>query len=178
MRLTKTASVFAALLVAATACCTSFAASPAHAVEPDEILKDANLEKRARELSKELRCLVCQNQSIDDSNAPLARDLRILVRERLKEGDSDQEVLAFAVERYGEFVLLRPPFALHTLLLWLTPLAALAAAVFMVRKTLMAPVGPREDVASPAPLSDEEQEKLNHILNQKGNDLSGDGKSA
>jgi cytochrome c-type biogenesis protein CcmH len=98
---------------------------PALAVEPDEILSDAALEARARSLSKELRCMVCQNQSIDDSDAPLARDLRILVRERLQAGESDQQVINFLVARYGEFVLLRPRFSLHTALLWLAPAAPL-----------------------------------------------------
>ena len=83
--------------------------APAHAVQPDEILPDAKLEERARHLSRELRCMVCQNQSIDDSDAPLARDLRLLVRERLKAGDSDQQVLDFLTARYGDFVLLKPP---------------------------------------------------------------------
>jgi cytochrome c-type biogenesis protein CcmH len=100
-------------------------AAPAFAVEPDEMLSDPALEVRARALSKELRCMVCQNQSIDDSEAPLARDLRILVRERLQAGDSDRQVIDFLVARYGEFVLLRPRFSLHTALLWLAPAAAL-----------------------------------------------------
>src|SRR6202142_12551 len=94
------------------------APSAAFAVTPDEILKDPALEARARNLSKELRCMVCQNQSIDDSEAPLAHDLRVLVRERLQSGDSDQQVLNFLVARYGEFVLLRPQFAWHTAALW------------------------------------------------------------
>jgi cytochrome c-type biogenesis protein CcmH len=93
----------------------------AWAVQPDEVLSDPALEARARTLSKELRCMVCQNQSIDDSAAPLARDLRLLVRERLTGGDSDQQVLDFLVARYGEFVLLKPRFAWHTALLWLGP---------------------------------------------------------
>ena len=88
------------------------------AVQPDEVLNDTALEARARNLSRELRCMVCQNQSIDDSEAPLARDLRLLVRERLSKGDSDQQVLDFLVSRYGAFVLLRPPIEKHTLLLW------------------------------------------------------------
>src|ERR1700693_1045135 len=100
-------------------------ATTAVAVQPDEMLADPKLEARARTLSRELRCLVCQNQSIDDSAAPLARDLRILVRERLKAGDGDQQVLDFLVARYGEFVLLRPRFEGQTALLWLTPLAVL-----------------------------------------------------
>jgi cytochrome c-type biogenesis protein CcmH len=87
---------------------------PALAVQPDEVLADPSLEGRARTLSKELRCMVCQNQSIDDSDAPLARDLRLLVRERLKEGDSDRQVIDFLVARYGEFVLLKPRLSLHT----------------------------------------------------------------
>ena len=92
--------------------------SPARAVEPDEVLANPALETRARALSAGLRCLVCQNQSIDDSNAGLARDLRLLVRERLAAGDSDDAVLRFVVARYGEFVLLRPPFGFNTVLLW------------------------------------------------------------
>mgnify|MGYP005858098385 CR=1 FL=1 len=95
----------------------------ARAVQPGEVLADPALEARARALSANLRCLVCQNQSIDESDAPLARDLRLLVRERLVAGDSDAQVERFLVARYGEFVLLRPPFAAHTLLLWLMPAA-------------------------------------------------------
>jgi cytochrome c-type biogenesis protein CcmH len=96
-----------------------------YAVLPDEMLSDRTLEARARALSRGLRCMVCQNQSIDDSEAPLARDLRILVRERLKEGDSDAQVLNYLTARYGEFVLLKPPLAWHTALLWLTPFGLL-----------------------------------------------------
>ena len=103
------------------------AASVAHAVQPDEIMTDPVLEARARALSSELRCLVCQNQSIDDSAAPLARDLRLIVRERLKAGDSDAGVKGYLVARYGDFVLLKPPFKTETLLLWLMPLAILLA---------------------------------------------------
>ena len=112
--------------------------SPAWAVEPDEVLADPVLEARARDLSAELRCLVCQNQSIDDSNAGLAKDLRVLVRERLVAGDSDDGVRSYLVARYGEFVLLKPTMSLANLLLWLTaPLALLigaAAAIWRVRK--------------------------------------------
>ncbi|MDP2622013.1 MAG: cytochrome c-type biogenesis protein CcmH [Hyphomicrobiales bacterium] len=100
-------------------------AVPAAAVEPDEVLADPKLEQRARDLSAQLRCMVCQNQTIDDSNAPLARDLRILVRERLTAGDSDGEVIKFLVDRYGEFVLLKPSFTDHNLILWLAPFAVL-----------------------------------------------------
>ena len=99
----------------------ALAAHAAYAVQPDEIMPDPAMELRARNLSRELRCMVCQNQSIDDSEAPLARDLRLLVRERIAAGDSDQQVLDFLVARYGEFVLLKPRFELQTLLLWLVP---------------------------------------------------------
>jgi cytochrome c-type biogenesis protein CcmH len=105
------------------------ASGPSQAVQPDEILKDPALESRARNLSRELRCMVCQNQSIDDSEAPLARDLRLLVRERLTQGDTDQQVLDFLVSRYGNFVLLRPPLEWRTMLLWGLPPAALIAGL-------------------------------------------------
>jgi cytochrome c-type biogenesis protein CcmH len=99
----------------------ALAAPPALAVQPDEIMSDPIKESRARDLSRELRCMVCQNQSIDDSEAPLARDLRLLVRERIAAGDSDGQVMDFLVARYGEFVLLKPRLKSHTLLLWLLP---------------------------------------------------------
>ena len=100
--------------------------SAAYAVQPDEIMSDPAKELRARDLSRELRCMVCQNQSIDDSEAPLARDLRLLVRERIAAGDSDAQVLDFLVARYGEFVLLKPRLEPHTYLLWLLPPLVLA----------------------------------------------------
>jgi cytochrome c-type biogenesis protein CcmH len=133
------------------------------AVEPDEILPDAALEARARALSSGLRCLVCQNQSIDDSNAPLARDLRLLVRERLKAGDSDAQVMRFVEDRYGEFVLLNPPLSWRTVLLWLAPLVALLAAIWT---TAQAWRRRQPQAASPAvtPLSDDEESKLRAIL--------------
>src|ERR1700755_1555728 len=111
----------------ATALCllAAFSLPPAHAVLPDEVMSDPAKESRARELSRELRCMVCQNQSIDDSEAPLARDLRLLVRERIAAGDSDAQVIDFLVARYGEFVLLKPRLEPHTLLLWLLPPLAL-----------------------------------------------------
>jgi cytochrome c-type biogenesis protein CcmH len=112
------ACVFAVALVAGS--------SAAYAVQPDEIMSDPAKEARARDLSRELRCMVCQNQSIDDSEAPLARDLRLLVRERIAAGDSDAQVLDFLVARYGEFVLLKPRLEPHTYLLWLLPPLALA----------------------------------------------------
>jgi cytochrome c-type biogenesis protein CcmH len=109
------------------------APSAAWAVEPDEMLSDPALEARARALSRELRCMVCQNESIDDSGAPLAHDLRVLVRERIKAGDSDQQVLDFLVARYGEFVLLRPRLSWHTVALWgLPPTVLLVGAVVIL----------------------------------------------
>jgi cytochrome c-type biogenesis protein CcmH len=116
--------------LAALAVVLALASPAALAVQPDEMLSDAALETRARTLSKELRCMVCQNQSIDDSDAPLARDLRILVRERLQAGDSDRQVIDFLVARYGEFVLLKPRFSAHTALLWLGPAAVLLIGAF------------------------------------------------
>src|SRR6202162_6531953 len=116
-------------------------ATTAVAVQPDEMLADPKLEARARTLSRELRCMVCQNQSIDDSEAPLARDLRILVRERLKAGDADAAVLRFLTARYGDFVLLKPPFARYTALLWLAPSGVLMlgmVTLFMARRRRMA----------------------------------------
>ena len=108
----------------------SLMTASALAVQPDEVLSDPKLESRARDISSGLRCLVCQNQSIDDSDAPLAKDLRLIVRERLKAGDDDQQVQDYVVGRYGEYVLLRPVLALHTLLLWLTPIAVLVLGAF------------------------------------------------
>ena len=109
---------------------TAFAAPSARAVQPDEIMSDPAKEVRARDLSRELRCMVCQNQSIDDSDAPLARDLRLLVRERIAAGDSDTQVIDFLVARYGEFVLLKPRLKPQTLLLWLLPPLALVGGGF------------------------------------------------
>jgi cytochrome c-type biogenesis protein CcmH len=138
-----------------------FLLAPAAAVQPGEMLKDQALETRARKLSQELRCVVCQNQSIDDSNAPLAQDLRLLVRERLNAGDSDDQVLAFIVARYGEFVLLRPRFKPETLLLWLAPLLLLGgAAVVILRARAGAPAAP----GPVAPLSPEERRRLDDLL--------------
>jgi cytochrome c-type biogenesis protein CcmH len=126
-----------------------FAATTAFAVQPDEILKEPALEARARALSKELRCMVCQNQSIDDSDAPLARDLRVLVRERLIAGDSDEKVLAFLTDRYGAFVLLKPQFNAETAVLWLAPLIVLCAGAlglvaFLRRRRVAVPVSAGE----------------------------------
>lgn len=106
------------------------ASSAAHAVQPDELLADPALEARARAISRDIRCVVCQSESIDDSNAPLARDLRLMVRERLVAGDSDDEVVDFLVARYGDYVLLKPRVQPNTILLWAAPLAAAAAGAF------------------------------------------------
>jgi cytochrome c-type biogenesis protein CcmH len=148
--------LFAAIFLAA-AC-----APPVLAVQPDEVLSDANLEKRARSLSTGLRCLVCQNQSIDDSDAPLARDLRVLVRERLVAGDSDQQVIDYVVARYGDFVLLKPPMNTHTLLLWIAPLLALAGAIVVILRGMRAQ--PAAPVAIAAPLSAREEEELDRLI--------------
>ena len=143
-----------------------FAALPAQAaITPDEILPDPAMESRARGITKQLRCLVCQNQSIDDSNAPLARDLRLLVRERLKAGDSDAAALAYVVARYGDFVLLRPPVKATTWLLWFGPLALLiAAALFLWTRARRKNAVP----AAPMPLSEDEQKKLAALMERKG----------
>jgi len=129
----------------------AFGARPALAVQPDEVIKDPTLEARARALSEELRCLVCQNQSIDDSDAPLARDIRILIRQRIAAGESSDAVRAYLVSRYGDFILLKPPFKPETILLWLSPAlvlgASLAAALLARRRA------PR---ATPALSADEE----------------------
>lgn len=138
-------------------------AMPALAVQPDEVLPDAAMESRARQISAELRCLVCQNESIDDSNAPLARDLRLLVRERLKAGDSDADVMDLIVARYGEFVLLRPVFGTHTLLLWLAPVAIFLLGAFVALRFVRQ--GRRRETA---PLSDQEKARLDAVLRRDG----------
>lgn len=136
---------------------------PALAVNPDEILADPVLEERARNLSVNLRCMVCQNQSIDDSNAELARDLRVLVRERLQQGDTDEEVIDYVVSRYGEFVLLKPRFSLRTMLLWAAP--ALLLGIGAIVLVLMA--RGRLRARAPAPLSAEEQARIDELLNRR-----------
>lgn len=157
-----------ALLVIAALLATPLLAAPfttaALAVQPDEILKDPALEARARAISKELRCLVCQNQSIDDSDATLAHDLRIVVRERLTAGDTDSEAVAFIVERYGDFVLLRPPFKASTLVLWIGPALILIVGIIGVfvwhRRR-------RDAVAAPvAPLTADEQARIDTLLSE------------
>jgi len=135
-----------------------------HAVNPSEVLKDPALEERAREISKGLRCLVCQNQSIDDSDATLAKDLRVLVRDRLSAGDTDEEVVGYVVSRYGDFVLLKPPFNAATLILWIGPFLAvligLIAIVFFFRRNSR-----QHAVGTVAePLSEAERKRLEALL--------------
>jgi cytochrome c-type biogenesis protein CcmH len=132
---------------------------PALAVQPAEMLPDPAQEARAREISKELRCLVCQNESIDDSNAGLAKDLRILVRERVKAGDTDSQVLDFLVARYGDFVRLRPPFDLQTAMLWLSPLVILVAGGIGIGIAAR-----RRRVAATAALSADEEKRVAELL--------------
>ncbi|MCR9057119.1 MAG: cytochrome c-type biogenesis protein CcmH [Rhodobacteraceae bacterium] len=143
--------------------------APALAVAPEEVLDDPALEARARALSAELRCMVCQNQSIDDSDAPLAKDLRVLVRERLVAGDSDGQVIDYLVSRYGEFVLLKPRFAWHTLVLWAAGpfalLAGLIAIVLALRSRSRR--GSQVATAGSANLSQEEEERLKALLEKR-----------
>jgi cytochrome c-type biogenesis protein CcmH len=140
------------------------ALTPAHAVRPDEVLADPSLEARARAISAELRCMVCQNQSIDDSDAPLARDLRILVRERLKQGESDGAVRAFLTARYGDFVLLKPPLKPETVLLWGGPglILLMGTLAILVRR-------PKKDkpAAADTELTAEERAELASVLSGK-----------
>jgi len=147
-------------------CLLLLASFPLRAVEPNEMLPDPALEARARVLSKELRCMVCQNQSIDDSEAPLAHDLRVLVRERLKAGDSDAQVLDFLVARYGEFVLLKPQLSWHTAALWGLPpavlLVGIAMIVVVVRRRRNAPAA-----AETANLTAAEEARLSDLLHER-----------
>ena len=135
---------------------------PALAVEPDEILANPHLEQRARLISRELRCLVCQNESIDDSHAPLARDLRLIVRERLVAGDSDDAVFSYLTARYGDFVLLRPRLTARTLLLWLAPVLVFCGGALVALRAVMR----RRHAAAPmpSPLSPAEETALSRLL--------------
>jgi cytochrome c-type biogenesis protein CcmH len=157
---------FAALVLA------SVSGAPARAVTPQEILPDKTLEARARDISTGLRCLVCQNQSIDDSDAPLAHDLRVLVRERLKAGDSDSEVRDFVVARYGDFVLLKPPFSAQTALLWFMPILVLAGAIAALWSAFpgarRGPVPASGASAAAGRLSPEEEAALDTLLRDNG----------
>ena len=144
-------------------------AAPAFAVDPDEILANPTLETRARDISQNLRCLVCQNQSIDDSDAPLAKDLRVLVRERLVAGDADDEVIRYVVARYGDYVLLKPPLKMATVGLWAGPfliflLGAMAVAMFMRRNAQ----GRGREAAPGMPLSEAEKQRLKALLDGDG----------
>jgi len=152
-----------AFFVAALAIMT-FSATPTKAVTPGEILDDPVLEERARDISAGLRCLVCQNQSIDDSDAELAKDLRLLVRQRLTEGDSDTQVIDYVVSRYGEFVLLKPRFSAQTLLLWGMPLIVLLTGAAYI---MMGRSGPRQ---APTVLSAEEHAELEKVLQSRDRD--------
>lgn len=138
--------------------------APSFAVEPGEMLKDPVQEARAREISKELRCLVCQNESIDDSHADLAHDLRMLVRARIEAGDTNQQVLDYIVARYGQFVLLKPRFEPATYLLWLAPFAVIViggAALYLVTRR-------RKMTVAPQPLDPDEQNRVAQILDEEG----------
>jgi len=140
-----------------------FSTVPAMAVLPDEILSDPVLEERARNLSAQLRCMVCQNQSIDDSNAELARDLRVLVRERLVSGDTDQDVIAYVVSRYGEFVLLKPRFSARTVLLWGAPILLTLAGV----TSLLVFARRRNTLPKQHKLSSDEEAKIRSLLEKQ-----------
>ncbi|WP_342713515.1 cytochrome c-type biogenesis protein [Bradyrhizobium sp. B124] len=154
-----------ALAAAALAATLVLGAMPARAVLPDEIMADPAKEARARELSKELRCMVCQNQSIDDSEAPLARDLRLLVRERISAGDSDRQVIDFLVARYGEFVLLKPRLNEHTLVLWLTPPLALLLGGFALWRLGRRKANPAAGGGDSSPgLTPDEEARLERLL--------------
>src|SRR6476659_2461348 len=154
-------------LAAITLALAVIASSSSLAVQPEEMLKDQKLEARARELSRELRCMVCQNQSIDESEAPLARDLRLLVRERLSKGDTDQQVLNFLVARYGEFVLLKPPFEKHTLVLWgLPPLVLVGGLLWLWTRARRH--GSRHQ--APDALNQEEQRRLSTLVDPAARD--------
>jgi cytochrome c-type biogenesis protein CcmH len=155
-RVARLSVLLAALLL------MQWATPGAEAVQPDEVLKDPVLEQQARDISAELRCLVCQNQSIDDSEAPLARDLRLLVRERLQAGDSHRDVIEFVVARYGEFILLRPRLSAKTYVLWIAPLLLLGGGLFMAYRLFRR--GGRLEDKGEARLNDAEQSKLRRIL--------------
>jgi cytochrome c-type biogenesis protein CcmH len=148
--------LFMALMLTA-----AFVSQPAHAVRPDEML-DPGLEARAREIGKELRCLVCRNQSIDDSDADLAHDIRVLVRQRLAAGDSNALVIAYVRSRYGDYVLLKPPFQLDTWLLWLGPAAILLIGLWGAGRYLRRQAG----ITPAPPLSADETQRLTTILDR------------
>ncbi|SFP10316.1 cytochrome c-type biogenesis protein CcmH [Bradyrhizobium sp. Ghvi] len=150
-------------MIAAIVALVLLAVPAVHAVQPDEIMSDPAKEARARDLSRELRCMVCQNQSIDDSDAPLARDLRLLVRERIAAGDSNSQVLDFLVARYGEFVLLKPRFERRTLLLWLLAPLLLAGGGFALWRQNRRRSRSGVDVPAP-PLTPDEEARLAALM--------------
>lgn len=156
---TRLKHILASAALAAAVCC-----GPSWAMRPDEMLSDPKLEHRAREIDKELRCLVCQNESIDDSDADLAHDLRLLVRQRILAGDSNEQVKQYIVARYGKYVLLKPPFDAETYLLWFGPLILLVcaggAAAFYMRRT--------SRQTATAPLSPDEAKRLAQLLDENG----------
>jgi cytochrome c-type biogenesis protein CcmH len=150
-------------LQAAALALSLLASLPAHAVQPDEMLADPAMEARARGLSAELRCMVCQNQSIDDSDAELARDLRILLRERIAAGDTNEQVMDFLVARYGEFILLRPRFNPHTLILWLAPPLVLIAGAGIA----FAAIRSRRRLEPAKALTPEEETRLRELARNR-----------
>ncbi len=165
------------ILLAIALTVAALAGTPAHAVEPDEILSDPRLEARARVISKDLRCVVCQNQSIDDSNADIARDMRLLVRERLVAGDADQQVVDYLVARYGEYVLLNPPFRAATLGLWIGPpvmVVIIGAIIFMAFRAQQhhAPVG------VPDPFSAADRRRLDALVSDLERKIDADAAAA
>lgn len=153
---------FAAVFLTASLALTPLAA---RAVQPNEVLPDPKQEARAREISEGLRCLVCQNQSIDDSNADLARELRLLVREQIKAGRSDAEVTGYLVSRYGDFILLKPPVNAHTAILWVAPFATLALAGLLLALRSRRSAA---NASAVAPLSEEERRNLDAALKRDG----------
>ena len=130
--LTKDFILTKILIIIVVICLTQSFSKNCFAVEPDEILQDQKLELRARDISKNIRCMICQNQSIDESNAPLARDLRILIRNKIKEGNNNEEIYIFLTDRYGDFILLKPPLKLNTLALWFLPFIFFIVGIFIV----------------------------------------------
>ena len=120
------------ILIILTICLTQLTSNSSYTVEPDEILKNSKFELRARNISKNIRCMVCQNQSIDESNSPLAKDLRILIRDKIKEGNKDEEIYKFLTDRYGDFILLKPPLNSKNLILWLLPFIFLFLGIYVV----------------------------------------------
>ena len=130
--LTKDFILTKILIIIVVICLTQFFSKNCFAVEPDEILQDQKLELRARDISKNIRCMICQNQSIDESNAPLAKDLRILIRNKIKEGNNNEEIYIFLTDRYGDFILLKPPLKLSTLALWFLPFIFFIVGIFIV----------------------------------------------